>query len=260
MATPRVMHAGARMADGRVLVAGGTSSLADQTTAITSTLNTAEIWNPATGTWSAAPMIGGRRLAPALTLLPNGRVMVSGGVEVTLFFGVPINAVSTTAVQLYNPATNAWAAGTAMPAGRAGHHYNQVTLADGRVLMTGGVLVPSLLGAANAAPIANADLYNPTTGSWSGTLLANARSLHAANRLPDGRVVVTGGAQGTLTAPSSIAGVEVFSPTTNNWTSVAPLAAPRSGHVGFVQPDGLLLVFGGQDAAATTATIETLHF
>ncbi|MBL8755456.1 MAG: hypothetical protein JNK15_19305 [Planctomycetes bacterium] len=261
MGTARVLHAACRLADGRVMVAGGTSTLQpDVVAAISATLNTVEIWNPATGTWSAGPNLGGNRLAPALTLLSTNQVLVSGGVQVGFLFGVPISASSTTATQRWNPATNTWGAGAAMAAGRAGHHYNQVTLADGRVLMTGGVNVPSLLNATAAAPIQGAEAYNPTTNTWATYTMPNVRTLHSATRLADGRVVCAGGAQGTLLAPVSIANVDVFNPATNSWSSAPALTSPRASQVAELLPDGTLVLFGGQGAATTTNTIETIRF
>jgi hypothetical protein len=186
--------------------------------------------------------------------------MTSGGVQISFVLGFPIAATSTTAVQIYNHATNAWGAGAAMPNGRAGHHYNQVTLLDGRILMSGGVNVPSLAGAATAAPIAAADLYDPATNTWTSAPMAAARSLHSTSRLLDGRIVVCGGAQGNFTAPVPIAGVEVFQPSTNSWAPLPALPQPRSGHVAIVQPDGLLVLIGGQNATATTASADVLHF
>ncbi|MCK5940905.1 MAG: hypothetical protein KAI24_02950 [Planctomycetes bacterium] len=261
MGTPRILHGAARLADGRVMVAGGTSTLTpDVTAAIGGTLDSAEIYDPANGTWSNTASIGGRRLAPALTLLSNNQVMVSGGVQVTFFFGVPILANSTTAVQRWNPGSGSWSNGPNMAQGRAGHQYNQVTLDDGRVLLSGGVNVPSLLGAANAAPIDGAELYDPIANSWQTVNMPNARALHTATVLDDGRVVAAGGAQGTLTTPVPIANVDVFNPLTNSWTSAPDLTGPRASHVADLLPDGTLALFGGQDANTTLSTVETLRF
>lgn len=260
MGTPRVLHAACLLADGRVMVAGGTSTLQpDAATAIAGTLNSVEFWSPTAGTWSPGPALGGSRLGPALTRLSTNQVMASGGVQVTFFLGLPLAAVSTTAVQLWDPTTNAWSPGASMAQGRAGHHYNQVTLLDNRVLMTGGVNVPSLLGATAAAPIAGAELYNPTTNTWQTVNMPNARALHTATRLPDGRVVVAGGAQGTLLAPVSIANVDVFSPI-GSWAPAPALPTPRGGHTAELLPDGTLLLFGGQGPTVTLNTIETLRF
>lgn len=242
---PRAGHAAATLADGRVMVAGGTTNFTDLTTAATGSLNTVELYNPTTNTWTAGPVIGGRRLVPALTLLNTGRMMISGGIEVTVFFGIPIAVTSTNKVQLFNATTNAWSNGTAMPNGRAYHHDSQVTLADGRVLLSGGVLVPDLVNAANAASIAGADVYNPTTNTWTATTMAIARTAHSATRLADGRIVVAGGSTGLLSAPTAVADVEVFQPATNTWAAGAPLGAPRAGHTAALLPDGLLVLLGG---------------
>lgn len=261
MGTPRILHGATLLADGRVMVAGGTATLTpDITAAVTNTLASAEIWNPATGLWTPTANIGGRRLAPALTRLSNNKVMVSGGVQIGFVFGIPISAVSTTAVQLWDPANGQWSSGANMSQGRAGHHFNQVTLNDGRVLMTGGVNVPSLLGAANATSIAGAELYNPLNNSWQSVPMATARTLHSATVLGDGRVAVCGGAQGTLTAPTSLSSVELFDPSSNTWSAAPTLTAPRASHAAVLLQDGTLALFGGQDANATTATVETVRF
>ena len=134
MGTPRILFGATKLTDGRVMVAGGTSTLMpDVVGAIGGTLNSAEIFNPATGTWSGTANIGGRRLAPALTALNGNAVLISGGVQVGLFLGIPISAASTTAAQVW--VSGSWSGATSMNQARAGHQYNQVTLGDGRILM-----------------------------------------------------------------------------------------------------------------------------
>lgn len=259
MLSPRVLHAAVTLADGRVMVAGGTSSVVDQTSTISNVLSSVEFWNPNTGAWTSGPALGGRRLAPALTRLPDNRVMTSGGVQVGFLFGLPISAVSTTATQLWNPATNSWSAGPAMRAGRAGHHFNQVALADGRVLFSGGIFVPDLLNAANAAATANAEYYTPATNTFTSANMATARTLHTATRMPNGEVLVCGGAQGTLSATVSIDGVEKFDPATNTWTTLPPLQVARSAHAAALLPDGTLVLLGGQGVGTTEASVETVR-
>jgi hypothetical protein len=67
--------------------------------------------------------------------------------------------------------------------GRSDH--TATLLSDGTVLITGG---------ANGGATASAEIYDPTTDSFSltGSLLYARRS-HAASELPDGRVLVSGG-------------------------------------------------------------------
>jgi hypothetical protein len=251
---PRAGHAAVTLADGRVMVAGGTTNFTDLTTAITNVLNTVELYNPATDTWAAGPVIGGRRLVPAMTLLNTNRILISGGIEVTVLFGIPIALTSTNKAQLYNPATNSWSNAPNMPTGRAYHHDNQVTLADGRVLLTGGVLVPDITTVANAASVANADLYNPATNTWTPTTMSHARTGHSATRLANGTVIVCGGAEGLVSAAVSLAEVASFDPATNTWTDLAPLTTARVGHTAVLLPDGLLVLLGPD------TTGEALHF
>lgn len=261
MGTSRVMFGVCRLADGRVMVAGGTDALQpDVVTAVQGVLDSAEIYNPATGSWSGTSDIADYRMAPALTLLPNGQVMVSGGVEIGFFFGIPVSASSTNNVQRWNPSNGSWSNGPDMAQGRAGHQYNQVRLNDGRILMAGGVNVPSLLGAANAAPISGAELYNPTTNSWQTVNMPTARVLHTATVLSDGRVAVCGGAQGTLTAPTSINSVILFNPSSNSWTTAPNLVSARASHVARLMPDGMLVLFGGAGISSTLSSVETIRF
>ena len=252
---PRAGHAAATLPDGRVMVVGGTTNFTDITTAATGSLNTVEIYNPATNTWAAGPAIGGRRLVPSLTRLSTGRMLVAGGIEISVLFGIPIAATSTIKAQLYNPATNTWSNAANMPSGRAYHQDSQVTLADGRVLLSGGVLVPDLINAANSASIANADVYNPATNTWVATTMSRARTGHSATRLASGQVIVCGGAEGLLSAAIAIDAVARFDAATNSWVDLSPLTQPRAGHSAALLPDGHLLILGGG-----TTSGEALHF
>ncbi|MEC7724950.1 MAG: kelch repeat-containing protein, partial [Planctomycetota bacterium] len=259
LGTNRVLFGAAKLDDGRVIVAGGTDTLdSNVVNVVTGVLRSTEIYNPATGSWSGSQNIGGYRLAPALTSLPNNRVMVSGGVQIGFFFGIPTSASSTGNVQIWN--NGSWGGGANMSQGRAGHQYNQVRLNDGRILMTGGVDVPSLLGATNAAPISGAEVYNPASNSWQTVNRPVARTLHTATLLGDGRVAVCGGAQGLLTAPVSISDVHIFNPASNSWIGAPALSGPRASHTAQLLPDGTLALFGGQGATNTLSSVETLRF
>lgn len=259
MGTNRVLFGAAKLDDGRVVVTGGTDTLdSNVVNVVTGVLRSTEVYNPSTGSWSGSQNIGGYRLAPALTSLPNNRVMVSGGVQIGFFFGIPTSASSTNNVQIWN--NGSWGGGANMSQGRAGHQYNQVRLNDGRILMTGGVDVPSLLGATNAAPISGAEAYNPASNSWQTVNMPVSRTLHTATLLSDGRVAVCGGAQGLLTAPVSISDVHIFNPGSNSWSGAPALTGPRASHTAQLLPDGTLALFGGQGASNTLSSVETLRF
>jgi hypothetical protein len=74
MTTPRVSHGAALLPDGRVLVMGGQAySHSDER------LSSAELYDPATGTFSIAPSMGAIRVSPVPVRLQDGTVLVSGG-------------------------------------------------------------------------------------------------------------------------------------------------------------------------------------
>ncbi len=257
MATARVLHSAAMMPDGRVLVVGGTTILSDALQALANAQSSAEIYNPTTGTWSAAPSMARRLLAPGLHRVSTGRVLVSGGFEVTVFFGIPIPVGSVVSCQLFNPTTNTWGSAASMPSSRAVHQTTAAYLPNGHLVVTGGATSgPDLT---MAAAIARADFYNAATNAWTALPdMAQARLGHSAT-LFGGRIVVAGGTQGSLAAPTPIADVAALDPTTLTWSPLLPLNTVRGGHVAAVTADGMLCLFGGQDATASLRTIETIR-
>ena len=260
MASPRVLHAACRLVDGRVMVAGGTNTLLpDVPSALAGALASVEIWNPANGAWTTVNPLGGRRLALALTRLPDGQIMASGGIQFAPVFGVP-NAATINTVQRWNPSTGVWANGPNMNQPRCGHHTSQALLADGRVLFTGSFNIASIATATTATPGNGAELYSPGTNTWTTTPMPTARVLHTTTRLGDGRIVVAGGSQGTLVATLPIDDVDVFNPATNVWTTTPDLTSPRAGHCAELMPDGTLVLFGGQSGGGAVTSVETIRF
>jgi hypothetical protein len=257
MATARALHSAARLADGRVLVAGGTTTFSDPIAALANAQSTAEVYDPASGTWSPARSMARRLLAPGLHALGTGRTLVSGGFEVTVVFGVPLPIGSVASCQLYDAGANTWSNAAAMRQHRAVHATSAATLADGRLVLTGGATSgPDLT---QAAATARAEVYDPAANTW--TLLpdlAHARVGHSA-ALVGGRLIVAGGTQGTLNAPTPIASVEALDPSTSTWTTLPDLSAARGGHAAAVTADGLLCLLGGQGASNTLASVETLR-
>ena len=97
MANNRVYHTLTMLADGRVLAVGGEAT-SDQNIVKTGVLPT-EIWDPATETWTAAaPIATSRNYHSTAVLMPDGRVMVSGGGHPE--FGSDPGQFST---QIYSP-------------------------------------------------------------------------------------------------------------------------------------------------------------
>jgi hypothetical protein len=121
-------------------------------------------------------------------------------------------------------------------------------LADGRVLVTGGV-------DNSGAPIAESQLYDPTAGTFgSAAPLVTGRSSHSATLLPSGRVFVTGGFSGAETS-------EVYDPATNLWVPTGALATPRAAHTATLLSTGRILVTGGlvQGGAVVSTSASELY-
>ena len=184
----------------------------------------------------------GRAQMPA-TLLNDGRVLVTGGAT-----GL---ATVTASAELFDPAgdsgVGSFNSTASMTAARTLHQAT--LLKDGRVLVTGGND-----GSGSVGAFSTAELYEPTGNDYTGSFvptgsMGTARSSHSAAPLPDGRVLVCGGANagGILSSaevfdPSGNGGMGAFTPTGNLSTARAePMATPLL--------DGRVLVSGGVTAA-----------
>ncbi len=221
MGTARAYHAAVTLADGRILVVGGVPSFGLNWSA------SAEIFNPASGSWTAAPSTTSVHTQPTATLLNDGRVLVVGG----------------SGASLYNPATNTWSPTGPMRHPRYGH--TSTLLNDGSVLVAGGY---------GTGYVAEAERFDPATASWSAAgSLSTPRETHTATLLSNGRVLVAGGIS-SMTYHST---TEIYDPTANLWSPAAALTFARSAHAAVRLPDGKVLVTGGQHRG-TTGTIQAL--
>jgi hypothetical protein len=170
------------LGNGKVLVAGSYPPF----------IATAEIYDPATNTWSAAASmtVGGVRKA---TLLDTGKVLVAGGYGTTGYVA---------SAEIYDPSTDTWSAAPSMAQARQGH---STTLTDGRVLFSGG------LGNQSASSLV--EIYNPATNTWSAAPSLNIpRGLHTATLLANGEVLVAGGLSAVNASAVPLASAEVSRP------------------------------------------------
>jgi hypothetical protein len=227
LAIPRAYgHTATLLRNDRVLVAGGID--ADGV----SLLNSCELYDPDTMTWTATGAMLTARILFTSTLLGDGRVLVSGGAD----NGIAGGALAT--AELYDPVSGTWTATGSMTTARVGHTATLLT--DGRVLVTGGWDG----GGEGAPPVsdsvtyASAEIYDPETGSWTNTgSMLTARAKHVATLLADGGVLVTGG--------GALASAELFDPGSGTWSTTASMAVPRQSHTATLVRHGDVLVMGG---------------
>ena len=256
MIVARYSHTASVLANGRVLAVGGQGN---QTSA--------ELYDSATGTWSATG-IGGKRWGHTATVLGNGKVLIAGGTDGSS------GGIALSSALLYDAATGIFSMAGYMTQGRISHSATLMT--NGKVLVAGG--------AAGTVYLSTAEIYDPSTGTFSKTgNMAEARSMHTESVLGDGTVLVAGGYvlktaerydpvagtwsptgalahcgyRSTLTRLGSgkvlIAGgdsggelyAELFDPGTGLWTPTGNLSQGRRMHAAALLENGRVLVAGG---------------
>jgi hypothetical protein len=148
MLDSRHQHIAALLPDGKVLVAGGFGGSGDYGN--TSFLPTAELYNPATGTWSATGTMFEARSLSTATRLPNGKILLAGGMNTSVYL---VSAVLPTGTELYDPGTGTWSTAGTISAARI--HHTATLLSNGKVLVAGG-----LTGVDNV--LSSTELYTPT--------------------------------------------------------------------------------------------------
>ncbi|MGI8891740.1 MAG: Kelch repeat-containing protein [Chthoniobacterales bacterium] len=214
------------LSDGRVLVAAGSYDVLGYGGF---SLASAEIYDPASGAWTTTGSLKTSRDRHSATLLPNGKVMVAGGLN----YSTGLSEGPLASVEIYGPATGQWVVATSLATPRSSH--TATLLPDGKVLVAGGYNTSGYL--------ASAELYDPATGVWTETgSLQTARGDHTANLLESGQVLVTGGngANGVL------ASAEIYNPSSGTWSATDSLAIARFAHTATLLADGRVLIAGGR--------------
>jgi N-acetylneuraminic acid mutarotase len=227
----RFYHTATLLPNGQVLVVGGYKG---GNWPNANELTSAELYDPATGAWSYAGTNHQARFSHTATLLPNGKVLVVGGLGSN---GLIANA------ELYDPASDTWSPTGSPSQNRLNH--------TATLLPNGKVLVAS--GWGYAGYIAGAELYDPTSGTWTPTgSLSKARYVHTATLLPNGKVLVAGGYNHYY---SNVLSAELYDPASGAWTPIGSLGSGRYHHTATLLPNGRVLIAGGYGSYAYTAEL-----
>ena len=242
MRDDRDLHTATLLPNGRVLIAGGftTNSITTDST------NGAEIYYPDTSRFiPTGTMITPRRGHTAV-LLPDGTVMVTGGLTT--------GGIVTPTSEIFRSTTQVWSAAAALPGGQERTGHTATLLKDGTVLVVGGT---------NAGgPMATVYRFNPSNPGLGWVLkaaLPHALYQHTATLLFDGRVLVAGGNDGFGEFNASY----IYDPQANTWTpttGLAPLLQPRYGHTATLLPNDTVMITGGNTRFGIVPTeIEVFH-
>jgi WD40 repeat protein len=225
MSEARVFHTATALTNGLILVAGG--SVYDYGWDSGVRLASAELFNPATGTWTSTGPLINPRSGHTATLLLDGRVLVAGGDD---------GNESLYSAELYDPTTGTWSSTGDLNMARAWHTATLLT--NGMVLVAGG--------SGPDGPLDSAELFDPASGSWTVTssAMSDRRYLHTATLLPNGQVLVAGGYEQIYNGVTT--NTELFDPNTETWTATStPLNVQRAEHTATLLANGQVMVTGG---------------
>ncbi len=224
-------HSANLLPDGTILLAGGTDGAY--------VLPFAEIFDPATGHFTATQLMHTARQKHSANLLPNGRVLIAGGFATTAFSTGP-----TKAAEIYYPDTKHFIETTPMISSHSQHAA--VTLPNGNVFIAGGYdNLTSVTGVA--------EVYYATASAWRQVASLPAgqeRAIAPAVQLLDGRVMICGGTNASGIINTCLA----YNPGTNAWTALAPMPSAAQGHTMTLMFDGRVLVAGGDDGFGETSS------
>ena len=241
--TARDIHTATLLRNGKVLVVGGHLRIKGKPGS--ATLASAELYDPASKTWSATESMHTERSFHNATLLPDGKVLVVGGLNQR---GNPVSTA-----EVYDPTIGKW-----RPTGKPQSHIVTTTLLEnGQVLgvgqdpkQGGGQMNPN--PSQYAKPLLPfAELYNPTTGIWNRTgnplipLDTPNEGYYTTTLLGDGNVLLAGFYATRLNSYPPVRS-EVYSSTSGKWTETGKDIKGSFGVTNTLLPDGCALIFGGK--------------
>jgi hypothetical protein len=232
----RSHHTATLLLDGTVLVAGGAPAWLSGPA-----LETAEIYDPKTDSWSATSSMQTGREFHTATRLADGRVLVLGGQGQTSSWGIP-DQLPLASAEIFDHHRGTWSMAKPLPHAHIGQ--TATLLRSGNVLVAGG-------------SDAHADLYDPITDTWSsaGSVpMPLTRPGQTATLLTDGRVLLAPGFTGDdmPSAPTA-----VYNPSTNSWAAAAPMTWGETWATAATPlPDGDVLLVGESVSRVGVATAE----
>jgi hypothetical protein len=227
MGTERASHTATLLPNGNVLITGGFNN--------TAVLATAELFDPATGTFTPTGDMTSPRFAHTATLLQNGKVLIAGGSPSLGDLSGGDDTDDLPTAEIFDPTTGTFTATGTMSNRRSQHAAT--LLASGKVLLTGGTV-------GNAA-----ELYDPATGTFTpttGELIVGGRWGCTSTLLNDGTVLIAGGRDSEDVFDAfSLNSAEIFDPATGTFTATGQMTEFRYSHTATLLNSGKVLLAGG---------------
>jgi hypothetical protein len=228
LSVARRNHTATLLPNGKVLVVGGYGGTYNGSGVY---LASAELYDPANGTWSATTgSLSNGRSAHTATLLINGKVLIAGGAGPDGPNGVLASA------ELYDPASGTSGTFTATGSLTTSRWSHTATLLPNGAMLPNGTMLPGgtvLLAGGSVGALATAELYDPVSGSWSATFnMVAARFAPTATLLPNGKVLVADG---------GVATAELYDPASGIWTATGSYSGAFFSNTATLLPNGQVL-------------------
>lgn len=155
-------------------------------------------------------------------------------------------------MDVYDPATDTWAAAKSMNHARAAP---AVSVVDGKIYVMGGVGWPRVLNRPGPF-LSSVEVFDPKNNRWTEIAeMPTPKALHTASVI-DGKIYVIGGGFRGNGLPTYLSTVEVYDPETDRWTEERDIPTRRSGHKAEVI-NGNIYIFGGSnDVFRPLTTVE----
>jgi galactose oxidase len=237
LAIPRGYQSAVTLPDGRVFTIGGSWSgpLGGKD---------GEVWSAATG----SRLLPGAPVAPMLTADPQGVYRSDNHGWLFTWTGDRVfQAGPSKAMNWYGTAGD----GSQAPAGLRSDdtdamNGNAVMYEPGKILTVGGATAYQNANATTGAYVI--DISGSPVITRKVARMANARAFHNSVVLPDGKVLVVGGQSYPVpfSDDTSILTPELWDPTTETFTAMAPMSTPRTYHsISLLLPDARVISAGG---------------
>jgi uncharacterized repeat protein (TIGR01451 family) len=224
MSNARFGAIASRLPSGSVMIAGGNSSIFSEVA-----LASAEIYNPASATFSPTASMANARDQASAVLLPNSRTLAIGGLT---------SGGYVAQAEVYDGSTP-----TFTPTGSLLECSDGIAsaLPDGRVLLT-ACSFPDF-----------GQLYDPATGTFSlsnGATINDPRQGSTLTLLGNGQALLAGGFNAGTAA-------EQFDPVTGTYSVVGSMSVTRTNHTATLLANGQVLIAGGIDVAGGSERLQS---
>ncbi len=232
-----------RLGDGRVLAAGGIDYYAAGRPVHAS----AEVYDPATETWSLVGTMSTPRIGHRAASLSDGSVLVVGGTD------VEDSEHHLAVLERFDPTTLSFHESGELHVARSQHAV--ATLLDGRVLVAGGAVGSY----GHNTALRSAELYDPASETIVEVAdMLEPRTFPTLLPLTDGRALAVGGVV-REDGNRALASAEVFDPKTGVWSPAGCMHVARWTHRTVRLADDSILVIGGfNNGAGQLRSVERL--